>query len=143
MTDIARQRLNEDIIQQFREGGGRVGGQFADTPLLLLTTVGARSGEERTWPLAYQRDGERVVVFAANGGRAHRPGWYHNLMANPAATVEVGTESWRVTATVLTGDERNLFWERQLVVSPFLADFQAKVDREIPVLALTRTSDPA
>ncbi|MVU78567.1 nitroreductase family deazaflavin-dependent oxidoreductase [Nocardia sp. ET3-3] len=137
MTDTARQRLNEKIIQQFRSGGGRVGGQFADTPLLLLTTLGARTGVSRTWPLAYQQDGERVVVFAANGGRGTRPGWFHNLLANPAATIEVGTESWPVTAQIVTGDERAELWQRQLVASPFLADFQAKLDWEIPVVALT------
>ncbi|APA98505.1 F420H(2)-dependent quinone reductase [Nocardia seriolae] len=94
VTDIARRRLNEDIIQQFRSGGGQVGGQFARTPLLLLTTTGARSGESRTWPLAYQRDGDRVVVSSSSGVRGTRPGWYHNLLAHPDARVEVGTESW-------------------------------------------------
>ncbi|GAB2512272.1 nitroreductase/quinone reductase family protein [Nocardia heshunensis] len=138
MTDIARQQLNEDIIRQFRSGGGQVGGQFAQMPLLLLTTTGAQTGEARTWPLAYQQDGERVVVFAANGGRGTRPGWYHNLRANPVGTVEIGTESWEVAASVVEGADRAQLWERQLVVSPFLADFQAKLDWEIPVVALTR-----
>ncbi|MEC3917647.1 nitroreductase/quinone reductase family protein [Nocardia sp. CDC160] len=140
MTDIARQRLHEDIIQQFRSGGGHVGGQFENTPLLLLTTTGARTGESRTWPLGYGRDGERLVVFAANGGRGNRPGWYYNLLANPAATIEVGTESWPVTASIVTGEDRARLWERQLEVSPFLADFQAKLSWEIPVFALTPAS---
>ncbi|MFE3730406.1 nitroreductase family deazaflavin-dependent oxidoreductase [Nocardia sp. NPDC059154] len=140
MTDIARQRLHEEVIEQFRAGGGQVGGQFAERDLLLLTTTGARTGQDRTWPLAYQRDGDRLVVFAANGGRPHRPGWYHNLVANPAGTVEVGTETWPVTAVVASGDERARLWDRQLEMTPFMADFQAKVEWEIPVVVLTRTA---
>ncbi|MGV9668735.1 nitroreductase/quinone reductase family protein [Nocardia niigatensis] len=139
MTDVARQRLNEEVIEEFRAGGGRVGGQFAGTDLLLLTTTGARTGQNRTWPLAYQRDGDRLAVFAANGGRPHRPGWFHNLTANPSGTVEVGTESWPVTAVIASGDERARLWDRQLERTPFLADFQAKVGWEIPVVILTRT----
>ncbi|MFI1919093.1 nitroreductase family deazaflavin-dependent oxidoreductase [Nocardia sp. NPDC020380] len=141
MSDTARQQMQHEVIEEFRAGGGKVGGQFADIDLLLLTTTGARSGESRTWPLGFQRDGDRLVVFAANGGRANRPGWYFNLVADPAATVEVGTESWPVTAVLVTGAERAQLWERQLVATPFLADFQAKVEWEIPVFALTRTGE--
>ncbi|MFJ4653992.1 nitroreductase family deazaflavin-dependent oxidoreductase [Nocardia sp. NPDC088792] len=138
MSDTARQQVQQQVIEEFRAGGGKVGGQFAGMDLLLLTTTGARSGESRTWPLGYQREDDRLIVFAANGGRANRPGWYFNLVADPSATVEVGTETWPVTAVLATGAERERLWERQLVTTPFLAGFQAKVEWEIPVFVLTR-----
>jgi len=128
--------MNQEIVAEFRANKGEVGGQFARIPLLLLTTTGARTGATLTLPLAFQRDGDRVVVFAANGGRPNRPGWYHNLVAHPEAVVEIGTESWPVVASVAEGAERQGLWERQLVVSPFLADFQAKVSWEVPVVVL-------
>ncbi|MEV6769618.1 nitroreductase family deazaflavin-dependent oxidoreductase [Nocardia sp. NPDC051030] len=138
MTNVERQRLNQEIIAEFRSGAGKVGGQFAQTPILLLTTTGARTGETRTWPLAYQRDGDNLYVFAANGGRPTRPGWFHNLVANPAVTVEVGTESWPAKATVATGEERERLWNQGLPAAPFLTTFQEKVSWPIPVVVLTR-----
>ncbi|WP_433198379.1 nitroreductase/quinone reductase family protein [Nocardia sp. CA-107356] len=140
MSNEQRQHMNQEIVAEFRANAGVVGGQFANTPLLLLTTTGARTGEAFTWPLAFQRAGDRMAVFAANGGRPNRPGWYHNLVAHPDAVVEVGNESWPVVASVVEGDERQQLWERQLVVSPFLADFQDKVSWEIPVVVLARSN---
>lgn len=137
MPDVERQQLNHEIIAEFRANAGVVGGQFEGKSLLLLTTVGARTGQERTWPLAYHRDGDRLVIFAANGGRPNRPGWYHNLLANPDATVELGTESWPVHADVLEGAERARLWEAVTTTwAPFLNTFQERVSWEIPVLAL-------
>jgi deazaflavin-dependent oxidoreductase (nitroreductase family) len=141
VSNEQRQQLNREIVAEFRANAGVVGGQFANIPLLLLTTTGARTGEAFTWPLAYQREGDRVVVFAANGGRPNRPGWYHNLVAHPEAAVEVGNESWPVVASVAEGNERQQLWERQLVVAPFLADFQSKVSWEIPIVVLTRSNE--
>ncbi|WP_405494919.1 nitroreductase/quinone reductase family protein [Nocardia sp. NBC_00511] len=140
MSEDARQRMNLDVIEEFRAGGGKVGGQFAGTELLLLTTTGARSGESRTWPLAYFGDGDRWVVFAANGGRPNRPGWYHNLVANPGGDVEVGTSRWQVTASIASGDERDRLWRLGLANAPFLADFQSKVAWEIPIVVLHRAN---
>lgn len=140
MSNEQRRQLNREIVAEFRANAGVVGGQFANVPLLLLTTTGARTGAVFTWPLAYQRDGDRVAVFAANGGRENRPGWYHNLVAHPEAIVEFGNESWPVIASVAEGAERQQLWERQLVVAPFLADFQAKVSWEIPVVILARSN---
>ncbi|MFI8104279.1 nitroreductase family deazaflavin-dependent oxidoreductase [Streptomyces sp. NPDC086023] len=128
---------NQRVIDEFRATGGVVGGDFEGMPLLLLTTTGARSGKPRTSPMAYLRDGDRLVVFAANGGRENRPGWYHNLLADPSAGVEVGKESFTVTAAVAEGAERERLWAAQLAVAPFLADFQARSGRRVPVVTLT------
>jgi deazaflavin-dependent oxidoreductase (nitroreductase family) len=107
--------------------------------MLLLTTTGARTGRRLTSPMAYATDGDRLVVFAANGGRPNNPNWYHNLRADPAAHVEVGTESFDVTATITEGAERDRLWSAQLRAAPFFADFEARAGRRIPVITLTRT----
>ncbi|WP_405581938.1 nitroreductase family deazaflavin-dependent oxidoreductase [Streptomyces sp. NBC_01190] len=135
-----RIQRNRSVIDEFRSAAGVVGGDFTGVPLLLLTTIGARSGEPRTTPMTYLRDGERLVVFAANGGREQRPGWYHNLLADPSAHVEVGTESYRVTATVSAGAERERLWTEQVPRTPYFADFETRAGRPIPVLLLTRVA---
>ncbi|MFE4605936.1 nitroreductase family deazaflavin-dependent oxidoreductase [Kitasatospora indigofera] len=134
-----RLQCNQLVIDEFRSAGGVVGGDFEGVPLLLLTTTGARSGQPRTMPMTYLRDGDRLVVFAANGGRESQPGWYHNLLADPAAGVEVGTEAYDVTATETDGEERERLWARQLEHTPYFAGFQERAGRRIPVVALTRT----
>ncbi|WP_330180640.1 nitroreductase family deazaflavin-dependent oxidoreductase [Nocardia sp. NBC_01503] len=141
MTDVVRQQMNQDVIEEFRANGGTVGGQFEGHELLLLTTTGAHTGEPRTWPLGFHRDGDNLVVFAANGGRPNRPGWYYNLLAHPDAVIEVGTDTWPVRAEVTNGAERQRLWTRVLEPFPFLADFQAKVSWEIPVITLSRTEN--
>jgi deazaflavin-dependent oxidoreductase (nitroreductase family) len=133
-----RLHRNQLVIDEFRSADGVVGGDFAGVPLLLLTTTGARSGERRTMPLTFLRDGARLVVFGANGGRENRPGWYYNLLADPSATVEVGSEAFLVTARVTEGAEREQLWARQLPHTPYFADFQERAERPIPVIALTR-----
>ncbi|WP_042395050.1 nitroreductase family deazaflavin-dependent oxidoreductase [Streptacidiphilus carbonis] len=133
-----RLHRNQLVIDEFRSADGVVGGDFAGVPLLLLTTTGARSGERRTMPLTFLRDGARLVVFGANGGRENRPGWYYNLLADPSATVEVGSEAFRVTARVTEGAEREQLWARQLPHTPYFEDFQERAERPIPVIALTR-----
>ncbi|WP_055491466.1 nitroreductase family deazaflavin-dependent oxidoreductase [Streptomyces sp. TP-A0356] len=136
-----RLQRNQLVINEFRSAGGLVGGDFEGVPLLLLTTTGARSGQPRTMPMTYLRDGARLVVFAANGGRESHPGWYHNLLANSAAGVEVGTETYDVTATEVEGAERERLWAQQLEYTPYFAGFQERAGRRIPVVALTRTAD--
>jgi deazaflavin-dependent oxidoreductase (nitroreductase family) len=136
---VDRSQRNQLVIDEFRSAGGVVGGDFEGVPLLLLTTTGARSGHSRTVPMTYLRDGERLVVFAANGGRESHPGWYHNLSADPAAGVEVGTEAFDVTATEIEGAERERLWARQLERTPYFAGFRERAGRRIPVVALTRT----
>jgi deazaflavin-dependent oxidoreductase (nitroreductase family) len=135
-----RLQMNQAVIDEFRSAGGVVGGDYTGTPLLLLTTTGARSGEPRTMPVMYLADGERLVVFAANGGRPHHPGWYHNLLAAPTAHVEVGTDAYAVTASEAEGAERERLWSRQLTTAPYFAGFQDRAGkRRIPVVVLTRT----
>jgi deazaflavin-dependent oxidoreductase (nitroreductase family) len=136
-----RLQRNQLVINEFRSAGGVVGGDFEEVPLLLLTTTGARSGQPRTMPMTYLRDGARLVVFAANGGRENHPGWYHNLLANPGAGVEVGSQTYEVTATGIEGAERERLWARQLEHTPYFAGFQERAGRRIPVVALARTAD--
>lgn len=131
-----RQQVHQAIVTEFRANGGRVGGQFADVPLLLLSTVGAKSGLPRTWPLTYLQHGGAYVVAAANGGRPVAPGWYHNLLANPGATIEVGTETIAVTARVAAEDERTALWAPFVAARPIIADIQAASDRPIPLVIL-------
>jgi deazaflavin-dependent oxidoreductase (nitroreductase family) len=135
-----RLERNRAIISEFRANSGLVGGQFEGTPLLLLTTVGARSGEPRTSPMTYLADGERWIVFAANGGRPVHPAWYHNLGADPHATVEVGDRRVAVTAAVLDGPERERYWAAQVERAPYFANFAQGTTREIPVIALAASS---
>lgn len=132
---------NEKIIAEFRASEGRVGGPFEDATLLLLTTVGRRSGERRTSPLVCLRDGGRVLVFASNGGAPAHPAWYHNLLAWPRVTVELGTETFAAVADPLEGEERDALFARQARLNPAFAGYQAGTDRVIPVVALYR-EDP-
>ena len=133
-----RLQQNKLVIDEFRSAGGVVGGPFEGMPLLLLTTTGVRSGQPRTTPMAYFRDGSRLVVFAANGGSKNNPGWYHNLLANPVAQVEVGTEAYQVTGAETESAERERLWAQRLTQAPLLAELQKQAGRPIPVVALTR-----
>ena len=129
---------NRRIIEEFRSNGGKVGGQFEGAPLLLLTTTGAKSGITRTTPVMYLPDGERMLIFASKAGAPTNPGWYYNLIANPKATVEVGTKTFEVTATEVTGEERDQLYARQASLYPGFAEYEAKTSRKIPVIALQR-----
>jgi len=130
--------LNQQVIKEFQANHGKVGGQYANRPLLLLTTTGAKSGRAHTNPLAYTKDGDRLVVIASFGGGPKNPSWYHNLVANPEATVEVGSERFRVRATVTTGEERQRLYNHQAEQMPAFAEYQKKTTRQIPVIVLTR-----
>jgi deazaflavin-dependent oxidoreductase (nitroreductase family) len=131
--------FNDRIIEEFRANGGRVGGPFAGTPMLLLHHVGARSGVVRVTPLAYMPDGDgRAVIVASNGGSPTHPGWYHNLKANPVVEVEIGTETFTVRADDLTDAARQPLWSKLLAASPSLREYEAKTTRRIPVFTLTR-----
>lgn len=131
---------NRAIIEEFRTNGGKVGGMFEDTPLVLLTTVGAKSGKPRTTPLVYLPDGDRIVIFASKGGSPTHPSWYHNLLANPQATVEVGTEQFEVTAVELQGEERDRLYSKHAEQHPQFVEYQASTTRKIPVVALERVA---
>jgi deazaflavin-dependent oxidoreductase (nitroreductase family) len=140
VNDEERQARNLRIIEEFRANGGTVG-MFDGVPLLLLHHVGARSGAEYITPLAYLPDDGHWVVFAANGGRPNRPGWYYNLRAEPQAVTEVGTETHRVTARLARPEERAPLMERQKLVTPYLDDFEKAAVHEIPILILERAED--
>ena len=130
--------FNQQIVDEFRANDGVVGGGFAGAPMLLLHSTGAKSGEERLHPLVYRPDGERLVIFGSKGGAPTHPAWYHNLVANPRASVEVGSERFDVTARVAEGEERDRIWEAQKVEMPPFADYERKTDRQIPVVVLER-----
>ncbi len=129
---------NDKVIAEFRENGGRVGGNFEGAPLLLLHSTGAKSGQERVSPMMYQSVGDDWAVFASYAGLDVNPAWYHNLKANPAASIEVGEESVDVEARELSPEEREPVWAEQKRRYPGFADYEQKTDRVIPVLLLTR-----
>ena len=129
---------NAQIIEEFRANHGKVGGRFEGRPMLLLHTVGAKSGEPRVNPMVYQADGDKLVVFASFAGRPNNPAWYHNLLAGGPASVELGTETFPVTARVTAGAERETYWSKQKQDAPVFADYERKTTREIPVVVLER-----
>jgi deazaflavin-dependent oxidoreductase (nitroreductase family) len=131
--------FNAQIIEEFRANEGKVGGDFAGASMLLLHTVGARSGRERVNPLVYRTDGDALVILASKGGAPTNPDWFHNLVAHPDASVEVGTETRAVRARVAGGDERERLWADATAVMPGFGDYQARTTRQIPVVVL----DPA
>jgi len=130
--------FNEKIIDEFRANGGKVGGFFTGLPLLLLHHVGAKSGLERVNPLAYQQVGDAVAVFASKGGAPTHPDWYHNLVAHPDASIEIGSTSYRVHARVATGEERERIWKAQKAAVPTFVEYEQKAGRTIPVVVLER-----
>ena len=129
---------NRRLIEQFRADRSSNGDAFKGRPLLLLTTTGARSGQRCTTPMMYVRDEERLLVIASNAGAPRHPDWYYNLVAHPHVTVEVGRETYDATAVVTEGTERQRLWDKIVEQYPFFADHQAKVTRQIPVVALER-----
>jgi len=131
--------FNEKVIREFRANQGKVGGQMANMPVLLLTATGAKTGRTLTRPLVYTKDGDRIVVIASFAGAPTSPPWYFNLVANPVATVELGSESFQVRATETSGEERQRLFDQQAEQMPIFADYQKKTTRQIPVLVLTRT----
>ena len=106
--------------------------------MLILTTTGAKSGQPHTTPLAYLPDGDRMIIIASAAGAPKHPAWYHNLVAHPQASVEVGTETFEVTASVTTGEERERLWAKTIEQLPGFAEYQTKTTRQIPVILLQR-----
>jgi deazaflavin-dependent oxidoreductase (nitroreductase family) len=135
MTDY-----NATVIAEFRSNHGKVGGSFEGAPLLLLHSVGAKSGETRVNPMMYLADGDRYLVFASKAGADTHPDWYHNLLAHPDAQIEVGDDTLRVRAAPLEGAERNEKYTEQAARYPGFADYERMTDRVIPVVALTPVS---
>ena len=130
---------NAKVIEEFRANDGKVGGWFADKPMLILHTTGARSGQERLSPLVYREEGDRAFIFASKGGSHSHPDWYHNLTANPTVTVEIGSDTSSATAVEIVGDERDAIYARQAAAMNNFATYQAGTDRTIPVIELILT----
>lgn len=133
---------NEKVIDEFRANDGRVGGGFEGRTLLLLHHRGAKTGTERVNPVAYQRlSPDAVAIFASKGGAPTSPDWFHNLVANPDASVEIGTDAFPVRARVAVDEEREKIWERQKQDWPGFAEYEEKTKgiREIPVVVLEKT----
>jgi deazaflavin-dependent oxidoreductase (nitroreductase family) len=139
MTDSTD--FNTRIIEEFRANHGQVGGGFAGAPLLLLHTAGARSGKPRVNPMMYLLDQGRYLVFASKAGADHHPDWYHNLLARPEASIEVGDETLAVRVVELLGAERDSAFTEQARRYPGFAGYQRKTERVIPVIALIPTGD--
>jgi deazaflavin-dependent oxidoreductase (nitroreductase family) len=131
--------FNAKIIEEFHANEGRVGGTFEGLPLLLLHHTGAKSSRSRINPLAYQSDEGRYVVFASKAGAPTNPDWYHNLMAHPNVTIEVGTDTIDVLASEATGEERERLYRTQAERIPQFAEYEQRAERVIPVVVLTPT----
>ncbi len=129
---------NRKVIDEFRANEGKVGGQFAGAPMILVHHFGAKSGVERVSPMVYFPDGERLLIVASAAGSPKNPDWYHNLKANPEVQVEVGPDTFPVVVEELAAAERAEKWAAITAVMPGFAEYQEKTSRQIPVLALSR-----
>lgn len=133
--------FNRGVIDEFRANGGAVGGMFQGAPMILITTEGRRSGRSRTNPVIYLKDGSRYLIFGSNLGRAEHPQWYHNLLASPQVTMEIGTGDGHVRAlaaraVIIQGTERDRLYQLQCAARPAFREYQEKTTRTIPVIAL-------
>jgi deazaflavin-dependent oxidoreductase (nitroreductase family) len=139
VTDFDRR-----TVEEFRANGGQAGGVLAGTPLVLIHHIGARSGIKHVTPLAYSAlDGDSIAIAASNGGSPNHPAWHHNLRANPAITVELGTDRFEATAEEQTGPARAELWTRLVAQFPNLAKFAASTDRTISLFLLRRATPSA
>ena len=128
--------FNNSIVDEFRANDGKVGGQFANANLLLLTSTGAKSGKERISPLAYFRVDGKLIIIGSFAGASVNPAWVHNLRANPQAHAEVGTDAFDVTARELPATEREELFPKVTAAAPGFAEYQAKTSRVIPLFEL-------
>ena len=135
-TDL--QAFHAQRIAEFRANGGKLNPPLATVPLLVLTTTGAKSGRPHATPMSYTRDGERIIVVAAAGGSPRHPAWYHNLVANPEVTVEIGGETFPARASVTIGPERDRLFAQHAASRPNFVEFQRQTERQLPVLILER-----
>jgi deazaflavin-dependent oxidoreductase (nitroreductase family) len=130
--------FNNKVIEEFHANGGKVSGQMAGAPMVLLTTKGAKSGKPYVHPLVYSKDGDRYVLIASFAGAPKHPSWYHNIVANPTVTLEIGKEKFQAKATITSGEERERLFNAQAAMMPVFNDYRKKTSRQIPVIALTR-----
>jgi deazaflavin-dependent oxidoreductase (nitroreductase family) len=137
MATAADELFGAEHVRVYRETDGERGYHWRGTTILLLTTEGRRSGESRTTPLIHRTDGERWVVVASKGGTPENPSWYENLKANPDATIQVKGDVLKVRASTAEGEERARLWSLMAEVWPAYDEYQAKTEREIPVVVLS------
>jgi proline iminopeptidase len=130
--------LGDEHVRRYEETDGAVGYIWNGAPCCVLATTGRRTGEERKFALICGRDGDDVIVVASKGGSPEHPGWYRNLVAHPEARVQVLAERWPVRARTVTGEERARLWELMRGIWPSYDDYQARTEREIPVVVLSR-----
>ena len=130
--------INRKVIEEFRASGGKVGGQFAGAPMVLLTTKGAKSGKTYVNPLVFSRDGDKYVIIASFAGGPKNPSWFHNLVAHPTPTVEIGGERFQAKATFPSGAERERLFNQQASQMPVFNEYRKKTTRQIPVVVLER-----
>jgi len=129
--------LNEEHTKVYRETGGEAGYIWNGAPILLLTTTGRRSGQQRTTPLIFGQDRNDYLIVASMGGMPRHPWWYENLVANPEAEIQVKADTIPVTARTASSDEKPRLWRIMRDIWPSYDDYQTRTDREIPVVVLT------
>jgi deazaflavin-dependent oxidoreductase (nitroreductase family) len=130
--------FNQKIMEEFHANGGKVGGRFAGVDILILTSTGRKSGQMRWNPIAYSTDRDRYIIVASKGGAPTSPDWYHNLVANGSAVIEVGNDVIPVEATIATGAERDRLYAQHATRMPAFTDYAKNTTRTIPVIVLTR-----
>ena len=130
--------FNKNVIEEFRANSGKCGGMFEGNPMILVTMKGAKSGRELVSPLSYCPDGDDCIIMASAGGSPKHPNWYHNLVAHPDVTVERGNEKYSATAVLAEGADRDAAFQKMTTAMPRFADYQAGVEREIPMFILKR-----
>ena len=132
--------FNQSVIEEFRANDGVCGGPFEGMPMILVTMTGAKSGRELCSPLVCSTDGDDPIIIASMGGAPKHPNWYHNLVANPSCTVEIGTEKFEATAQLTEGEERQRLFDAQAELMPQFAQYAIDAaPREIPVFRLVRS----
>jgi len=130
--------FNRNLIEDVRTNGKPTGGPFLGRDVLVLTTKGAKSGDERSTPLVYSWDKGHHVIVASKGGAPTHPSWYHNLEAHPVVTIETGGEKFQARAKVVDGDEYERLYKQHADINPGFWDYRKKTDRKIPVIVLER-----
>jgi deazaflavin-dependent oxidoreductase (nitroreductase family) len=129
---------NRKVIEEFRANEGVVGGPFENMTLLLLHTIGAKSGRSRINPVATMPDGDPYVIIASKGGGPTNPDWYYNVVANSEVNIEIGTDEFKAQADVVPEPERTELYGKMATLYPGFAEYEQKTDRVIPVITLTR-----
>jgi deazaflavin-dependent oxidoreductase (nitroreductase family) len=138
MEETNMSDYNKAIIEEFRANGGIVGGHFQGRDLILLNTIGAKSGLLRVIPVVYMTDGDRYVIIASNGGSPTHPDWYYNIVTHPEFDVEVGTEKFTVKATVVEEPQRTRLYDKMAARYAFFAEYRENTERVIPLIILSR-----